>query len=339
MNIYNEQSFTYIALDKNLQEIADISHLVESGGTIEYNSLTTLKANCNLPISLGIDEQLDLDGVRVYMTLNGTKSCLGTFLIANPTSKFESCVQSMDLTGYSTLWRLSVNSPSGKYFVAKGTNAIAEIKRILISLGYAFDIPDCEKTTSIDREFDYGTSYLDMINELLEVVNYTSLYCDVYGKYHASAYVLPHERDIDWNIEEENIEIEQTSDLDRFNIPNKFIRWCSSSPSVSLYAEYEQTYGETGTNNTWTQVDAQEVTDVADYDTLYEICKKACCEANSKYHKLTISTVIQPIPTYMATIYLKHYQSEGKYTCTSFTMQLETGGSQEMNLRRTITIV
>ena len=85
--------------------------------------------------------------------------------------------------------------------------------------------------------------------------------------------------------------------------------------------------------------ESAEVQDVADYDTLYEMCKKACADANSIYHKVQIATAIQPISTYMSTIQLHQYQVNDKYSCTSFVIHLETGGSLEMNLRKIISIV
>ena len=343
MKQYNSQYFKYIALDKQLGEIQDITCYVEQGGTIEYNSLTSLKASCDIPISLDINEKLNLDAIRIYEVLNGTERPLGTFLIANPSANFTDSIQSTSCVGYSTLWRINANTPSGKFYLPKGTNCINEIKRILDTLGYEYDISESEGTTSTNREWEIGTSYLDIINDLLTVVNYTSLYVDEMGNYIAKPYVLPNDREIELTLDEDDVDnvLEQhlVSEIDLFNIPNKFIRYCSSSPELALYAEYENVYGETGTNNTWTQVDAQEVQDVANYDTLYEMCKKACADANSIYHKVQIATAIQPISTYMSTIQLHQYQVNDKYSCTSFVIHLETGGSLEMNLRKIISII
>ena len=127
----NSQYFKYIALDKQLREIQDITPYVEQGGTIEYNSLTSLKASCDIPISLAINEKLNLDAIRIYEVLNGIERPLGTFLIANPSANFTDSIQNTSCVGYSTLWRISSNTPSGKFYLPKGTNCINEIKRIL----------------------------------------------------------------------------------------------------------------------------------------------------------------------------------------------------------------
>lgn len=343
MRAYNKQSFKYIALNKQFEELQDISAYVEDGGLIEYNSLTRLKASCTIPVSLSINEKLNLDAIRIYEVLNSEETCLGTFLISTPRSSFDDSIQSIECTGYSTLWRISNNTPSNRYYVSKETNCIAEVKRILTGLGYAFYIADSEGTTSTNREWPIGTSYLDIINDLLKVVNYTSLFVDVMGNYIAEPYVLPQDREVGLILDEDDIDnsIEpvQSNELDLFNVPNKFIRYCSSDPTVSLYAVYENTDGITGTSNTWVNTDVQEVQDVANYDTLYALCKRDCASAISIYNKVQVTTAIQMIPTYMATIQLNHYQAEGKYSCTSFAITLEVGGSQEMNLRKAVILL
>lgn len=340
MKRFNAQSFKYVALTKELKPIRDISAYVEEGGKIEYNALTRLKANCTIPISIAINEVLNLDAIRVFHVINGIEECLGTFLISTPIKEFEDEVQSVECVGYSTLWRISSNSSDNKYYVPEGTNAVAEVKRILTMLGFSFSIPDCDKVTNTNREWDLGAAYLDIINDLLEVVNYTSLYVDAYGEYIAMPYVLPQDRTIDLTLNDTQIdniiEPTQTNELDLFNVPNKFIRYCSSTPTLSLFAVYENTDGITGTNNTWVNTDVQEVLDVSDYDTLYEICKRDCANAISIYNKVQIAIAITMLPTYMPTIQLKHYQANGKYTCTSFVIELEVGGSQELNLRKAV---
>lgn len=342
MNRAYLHEFRYVALDKELNEICDISYCVEEGGKISYNSLSDLKANCTIPITLRNDEVLELDAVRIYNILNDNEICLGTFFISMPSSSFDESMQSIKCTGYSTLWRIYKNTPDGKYYVAQGTNCIAEIKRILTMLGCVFSIPDGIGTTSVDTEWGVGSSYLRIINDLLDVVNYTSLHVDVLGKYIATPYILPHDKNIDITLDQDDvnnlIEPPQVNELDLFNVPNKFIRYVSNNPVLNLYAVYEKKEGATGTNNTWVNTDAKEVNDVADYDTLYEICKRDCAEATSIYNKAQIKTAIIEIPTYLATIQLNHYKATGKWQCSSYDIYLETGGGIDMNLRKVVTV-
>lgn len=341
MKSYNTQSFKYIALDRNLQPIRDISAYVEDGGTVEYNSLTRLKANCTITVSLSSEEVLNLYAIRIYNCLNDLEECLGTFIISTPDHKFEEDLQTIECVGYSTLWLISNNSPSSRYYVGKGTNCIAEVKRILTMLGFSFSIADCDKTTSTNREWQLGSYYLDIINDLLDTAGYTSLYVDVLGSYKSAPYVLPEDREIDLILNKNDIdsmiEPTQISTLDKFNVYNKFILYVNN-PELDLYAVYERTDGDTGTNNAPVNTYVEELQDISDYDTLYGKCKQKSADSVSIYNKVQISIATRMIPTYLATISLRHYQSRGKYSCTSFSIPLEVGGSMDISLRRLVSI-
>ena len=340
LNASNLETYKYIALDKNLKEIADITAYVDTG-TIEYNALSRLKASCSLSLQLEINKKISLKGVRIYHILNGSEACLGTFIISTPASSFKGAMQTLEAVGYSTLYRIAHNAPSNRYYVPKGTNAINEVKRVLNELGFSFSITESVKTTSTNREWEIGANYLDIINDLLDVANFTPLYVDELGTYISEPYVLPQDRAITLTLDEDVDYIEETqaNELDLFNVPNKFIRYCSNEPTVSLYAVFENTDGEVGTDNTWVNTSVEEVKDVADYDTLYAICKRDCARALSIYNKVQIATPIMFIKGYLPIIELKHYQAKGRYECTSFKISLETGGTQEMSLRKVVEII
>lgn len=342
MNDFNTHSLRYEALDINLEKPVDITGYVEEGGSISYNSLNRIKATCTVPIIIAAHEKLNIDALRVYSAINNAEECLGTFFISMPDCEYEDEMQRIECIGYSTLIRISSNSPDVKYFIKKGTNAVAEVKRILTRLGYPFFIPDCNKTTSTNKEFDMGENYLNIINYLLDVVNYTSLHVDVYGNYISKPYVLPQDKESDCSYDEDDInnivEPHQRHTINTFDIPNRFIRVCTSDPTLELSAVYTNTDGVTGSNSKWISADVKEVEDVSDYETLYALCKKAAAEAISIYEKVKISTALVMIPTYLAIVELKHYQAQGKYTCTSFDIALETGGSIELNLRKVVVV-
>ena len=113
MNNYNIHYFKYYALDKNLSNPRDITHLVESG-KVSYNSLSRLKASCTLSLSLSTDEVLNLPAVRIYSCMNGEDECIGTFFNKVPETTYDGQLQEISPTCYTTLVRLSSNSPSNR---------------------------------------------------------------------------------------------------------------------------------------------------------------------------------------------------------------------------------
>ncbi|ADZ82487.1 hypothetical protein [Cellulosilyticum lentocellum] len=339
MQQYNTHYFKYYALDSNMAN-PTVVNCIEDGGTVSYNSLDSLKTNARLKVSLDTSEIFDIKRIRICSVLNGNELPCGTFLVATPSSQFKSAVQSIDVTCYSTLWPVKVDKCDTRYYVPLGTNAVNEVKRILGRFGYQVIIPDSAKTTSVNQEWEIGTSYLEIVNSLLDSIGYTSLYVDVYGNYVAKPYILPslREAEIIYDSDDINniIEPSAESELDLFNVPNKFIRYVNS-PEVDLAAVYINSRGITGTEATGiVNVDSQEVNDASDYDTLYELCKKAAEEATSIYHKVTIYTAINPIHLFLNCIQLNHYQLRGKFIETSWDIELKTGGTMTHNLREVI---
>lgn len=338
----NEHYIEYEVLDKNLNKVSTEIPYFEDGGKITYNSLDRLKSSCEVKVSYSNNEEINIEALRIYSVMNGERTCLGTFFIKRPDTNTNDCLTESDLIGNSTLIKISTNTPDNKYYVPRGTNCISEVKRILTNLNCSYEIPDLNKSTSTDIEFNFGTNYLDIINYLLDVVNYTSLYTDVYGKYISKPYILPNNREVDLVLDQSDenniIEVNQKRTLDTSDVPNKFIRYCCNDPNVNLYAVYEKTDGITGTSKTWVNTSSEEVKDVADYDTLYEICKKAAAEASSIYERVEIKIGLKMLPCYMPTIQLNHYKASGKYTCTSFEIELMTGGGIDMALRKVVNV-
>ena len=337
---FNTQYFEYYKINKDLSNPV-LLDCVESG-TISYNSLDSLKMCADLTVSKHYLEQLDIEAIRIYMVLNNEKSLLGTFLVSTPSSTFENISESLEVTCYSTLWLLKADKTDKRYYISKGTNAVNEVRRILNDRfsRYSNMLVDSDKTTSVDKEYEIGTPYIEIINDLLDCINYTSLYVDAEGTYIAKPYVLPKDREVEFTYNEDDVnnilETSCKSELDLFNVPNKFVRYISDA-EVDLVATYTNEYGVTGTQATGIiNVDAQEVKDVSDYDTLYNLCKKASAEATSIYHKVEFNTAINPNHLYMNCISLKYYRCNGKFIETSWDMQLETGGSMTHNVREVI---
>lgn len=333
----NEQYFKFYKLDNNLSNPELLTYI--EGGTITYNSLSQLKTNATLNASLGVNDSIDFKHVRVAMVLNGVETICGTFLVSTPTSDFEGPMQDLDITCYSTLWPVQADGPDYRYYVGKGVNVVAEVTRILDKFGYTIDISESNKVTSKGIEWEIGSSWLSIVNDLLKSINYTPLYVDFYGTYKSRQYVLPADREIEivYNSKEvKNIlETKMSSELDLFGVHNKFVRYVND-PEVALVATYENKDGPTGTTARGLTHTSFESAEASDYDTLYAICKRAAAEETSIYHKVTIYTAINLEHLYMNCIQLNHYNVSGKFIETSWDIELITGGTMSHNLREAI---
>lgn len=326
-NIY----YKYIALDKEFKVVKDITDIVEPGGSIEYNALTTLKASIDFTVSIPKDKEFDLYAVRVYRVLNNVETLLGTFICAYPETETEIC-QTIDIAGYSTLCLISDNIPATRYYLPKGTNCVAEIKRILNSLNIAYDIPDCTGATGLNREWAYK-SYLEIINDLLDTVNYTSLYVDVNGTYRARPYVSNPEPELTLN--GDNLDIKQKVELTKWGVANRFIRYCGNAPDMDLVAVYD-----VSSEGDVIVTDVEEIEDSPDYETLYNRAKNDCYRARSKFKHVELTTDITTFTNmYMPCVLVNQYSVQNEiFIVNSFKYNLDISNSMEINARRSVDV-
>lgn len=337
-NPVNVQYFNFYSVDKNNQIIEQLK-CVEEGGKISYNSLDSLKMSASINVSLGIEEEFNVSRLKITCVTNGEEEICGIFLVSSPSSAKKVGMQNIDVTCYSLLWPLKADGPDYRYFVPQGTNAANEVKRILDKFDIPYIITDSEKTTSKGIEWEIGKSYLDIINDLLESINYTSLYITLEGTLKAVPYILPSKRKVEIIYDEDDVlnilEPTLKSELDLFNVPNKFVRYVND-PVLDLKATYINTIGITGTETTGITTTSFEAVEASDYDTLYEICKKAAETATSVYHKLTFYTAINLQHLFMNCIQVNLLGVNTKVVETSWELELKSGGSMEHNVREVI---
>ncbi|MDY3366751.1 MAG: hypothetical protein SOX52_01440, partial [Zhenhengia yiwuensis] len=199
-------------------------------------------------------------------------------------------------------------------------------------------------TTSVTREWEIGTSILDICNDLLQSINYTSLYVNSSGDYIAKPYEMPADRFVDFEYREDDIanivENNLTSELDYFNVPNVFVKYVNNPDTPDLIAVYENTNPQspTSTANRPKNVHSEEVSDVSDVQTLMDMCKRDLENATSKYHKVTIQTAINPEHGYMNTIFLNLNGISGKFTETDWDIDCNTGGVMTHQLRESVVV-
>lgn len=120
------------------------------------------------------------------------------------------------------------------YAVAAGTLILAQVATILASCGESIVVDNSNTAvTASNMVWDVGTSKLKIINDLLAVANYNSLWMDGIGNFQATPSVLPANRSVNYDIlsiprelrdGEQGIYKPQWSrDKDSYDVPNKVI--------------------------------------------------------------------------------------------------------------------
>ena len=319
-----------------------------TSASVNYNSLTRLKSSAR--VTMEHDDRIDYinDQVKIICIIGKkgqkTEHPIGQFLISSPDASDDGVVKIRDCECFSKLMILEQSKIEDRLVVFAGTNVIAEVKR-QISNRYPFDIPDNIATTSTTREWEPGTPILTIVNDLLEVVNYTSLRVDNLGRFASSPYVLPVDRDIEITYEDDENSIifkEISESIDYYDVPNVFVRY-TDNPDIypPLRAVYENNNisSDTSIIKRGRRIpDVKPVTDVADLQTLTDICKKDAYNATDKYKIIEFQSDINPVHGYMNCINFKCYGNGGKFIETSWSIDCKTSGRMKHRIRSVVNI-
>lgn len=340
-----KEYFKYLLLDANNKPL-DFLKTVE-GGRVSYSSLSRLKAKAEIQMIQDVLETIDINNkIRIIHHLNGIETAIGTFLISTPSDERNSHYKSLTLTCFSTLWYLDADKTQSRFFVPRGTNVINEIKRVVADrfAHITLALTESIKTTSTDREWEIGTPYLDIFNDLLDTINFTSLFPLADGSISAREYIVPSDRVVEHIYSDKDVsnKLEVTSkvELDYFNVPNIFVRYINDPDNMDMVARYENNNinSPTSTMNRPPNVDAVEVMDAADMDTLFAIAKRDCANATNKFHKVEFYSAINPNHDYMNCLHIALNGIDDKYIETSWEIECKAGGRMVHQTRKAVEV-
>jgi hypothetical protein len=159
---------------------------------------------------------------------------LGTFLVSAAGEEWESTgrVWSLELLDRTTVPHQ--DSVEEAFAVAAGANILQEVRAILAGCGEYLAIDESVAlATSSGMVWEAGTNKLKIINDLLDVAGYNSLWMDGYGNLKVTPRVLPADRPALYELLGVPRELRDgakaiyrpswTRDRDSFEVPNKVI--------------------------------------------------------------------------------------------------------------------
>lgn len=341
-----EISFRYDLLDYNETRIGELASV---GGSIGLNSLAQIKRKGSFRFKENELDDVDWlnDRVQPVFILNKEYEFpLGVFMISSPKRALEKKQIYREVEAYDTSLILLEDKFDNRHRVIKGTNYITAIEQIISSTGiWKINIPYINSSLKTDREFEIGTSKLEAVNQLLQEINYTSIWVDELGNFISNSYVLPNDRIVEYTYKNDNssIIVPDTSieEIDLFSIPNKWVIVATNPETEPLVGRYINENGGSPTSTTNRRrniVDFREVDDIASQDILDEYVRRIAYETTNIFEKLVFETAIMPHHSYMDALYCDHTDLgiASKYIETSWNMSLEAGAKMRHSARRVI---
>lgn len=123
------------------------------------------------------------DEIKPYLIIDGIEHPLGTFMPSTVTPTTEKGKTVLSVEAYDRCWLARDNRVEGRIYFAQDTTYDAALESLLASCGIAaISMVRSDSTLATARDdWDTGTSYLEIINELLKEISYKPLWFDADG--------------------------------------------------------------------------------------------------------------------------------------------------------------
>ncbi len=252
-----------------------------------------------------------------------------------------------EVEAYDQLVVLRDHRVTSRYVVPAGTNYITAVSQVLTEAGISNqDLLPTSLTLPAAREWEPGTSRLQIVNDLLLAINYQSLYFDAQGRAVARPYRDPSElppeytyRDDDESVILPGVEEE----LDLFDVPNQWILYVSEPDRPALYSVYtnDNPASPTSTVNRGRVITAEpEQVDAANKATLDALAQRKAQEASQVYQSVEFETAIMPMHGDMDVIELEYTRLglKARYREHQWEMDLRPGGRMKHVVRRVVSV-
>ncbi len=227
-------------LDVTLTVLADLTDWF-NGGTVERDSYATLHGTASLTVSQDLDWGTAI--LRPYMVLSdfttSVRFNLGAYLASSPEAVIGESPPTHTVSGFDILLWLS--TPVGEaYTVGAGTGYLAAVEAIMLAQGivaYRIDQARWDATLTSSRTWvlNSQTTWLMIINDLLQAIGYRGIYSDWDGILRVEPYLNPSDRPSEWVYDAEAgtsmLDTHRVAVRDFFNAPNRWVFFTSPDPA------------------------------------------------------------------------------------------------------------
>ena len=340
-------TYKFDLLDKNEKlKISDVKNI--KSFILTYSSLSTLKAT--LTMEMHEDNQYNFASDMLRMTMivdvrgRHFEFPMGIYMMKSPDASKDGNTTSLlgdkrNVTLTSKLSKYDDDKLQNDLTVIAGTNAVNKVREILS--GENEKIQPSSKTTAGDKIFKMGTSKLEVINALLDSIGYNTLTVDNLGYFISSPYVLPDNREIDFDYnDEEDQQLYPIYD-DSFDIASCFNVFTGSSQINGELVNYTYVNSSSSSPISTTKLgrnicdQPKEFQDCKNRQELIDKVMSWAGDNSMKYHKCTFTTFVNPLHGYLNCIRFKNKKVNMKGIETSWTIDSKSD-SMEHTIREAI---
>lgn len=286
------------------------------------------------------------DRIRPEMTIDGVTYPLGIFLPASVREKETDTQKSVQIEAFDQCWILRDTKTESLQYFAAGTAYLTAIQTLLTAAGIALvSITPSEAVLAEAREdWNIGTSYLEIINQLLAEINYNPIWFNEEGLAVLEPASMPTAENIEHTLDDTKVRslllpnISRETDI--YQAPNVFIVVCSNADkNAAMSATAENTNPQSPLSiarrgrriATVVQVD-----NIADQNELEAYANRLRNESMISGETIQVTTGL--LPGYGVADVVALQYGDLFTTCIehSWSMQLQVGGSMQHTLEKVV---
>jgi len=270
---------------------------------------------------------------------------MGVFIPESPGEKFSSTGASVELQLYDKLLLLSRDEVESTWVVPKGTDGLLAVRQVIESVTETQLVAeDLGKTIAGDMVWDVGETKLRIINDLLESMNYFSLWVDGYGRYRTNPYIEPMSRGLAWEFVDDRDSIyspDYEHKADYFNAPNKVIligqaEGDEEAPRAVALNENPESPLSFQNRGTWISYTEQGV-EADSLGTLQAIAQRRLAEKSQVTSSFTVNSAHIPLELNGLVRFVdSEYDREAYCVLQSFSVNTQLGSMMELEMRRVV---
>lgn len=320
-------------------------------GSISYRSEDSIKrtAQFSIPGEVQTINWL-VDRIKPFMIFSmpdgGEVSfSLGMFIPSSPQKIVTQECTTFEVEAYDLSVILKEDCLIDRLYFSAGSKYLEAIQHLLGDIRDPIFIEEDSATFPSDREFDIGESKLNILNTLLDEINYNTLFINSEGSFVISRYQQPSSNNITYAYNANSLSVialDAMLQSDSYGIPNTFIAVLSNPELEDLRAIYINSNPEsplsTIRRGRTIVSEIQRPDMVANRDQLNAYVQRMAFEQSQVYESITFQTAVMPFHENNNILYINHPDVNGIFTETSWRFSLEAGSTMEHTGRRLIQI-
>lgn len=289
------------------------------------------------------------DELRPVVTIDGVEYGLGIYRVGTFSARYtEANIQYDNIEAYDRGFLLTQQKTESILHIAAGTNYITAIEQLLTTAGIMqkISIPTTATLTTAREDWDVGTEYIEIVNQLLGEINYRDISFNSDGYAILQPYTAPSAGRIDHTYDGTTplsvIKADCSTETDIFDKPNVFIAIVSNADlaaPMTATAENDNPISALSITKRGMRIpQVSKVDNIASQSDLQIYINNVRNQSMYGTETATIKTAIMPGHGICDTVALIHPSIQGLFEETSWYIVLQAGQVMTHKLKRVITI-